>query len=495
MPFVIADVDKHKKGLSDKAKEQWVAIANSVLERCKKEGGDACDTKAIMQASGAVEKGMTYDEALREYALKDRQTFNIAGVEIFSTGKWNGDDYKEKDLDDMILAFRDVGFKPPLKLGHDEKNKDGQPAIGWVDKIYRMGNKLLADFKELPIKVYEALKRGNYKQVSSEIFWNYPNNGKMFSRVLKAVALLGADVPAVTNLEGLENLYINNKEVKIYQMEKEFKEWDTAFINDLPDSAFAIIKSGGEKDEDGKTVPRALRMLPHHDNNDSIDKPHLRNALARLPQADLTAEQKQQALRHLQAHAKALEIGESAEMTELENKINLEVKEMEDLNKAKEKIIELENQIKDLTADKESKEKAFAEIKQKEKALSIKTFIDEQKKEGKIIPAIEKEIESLLMSANDEKVYKYSQDGKDIELTQSETLKRIVSNLPKIIEFSEMSKSAEGMTDGSYKSAGEEIDRLAKSYSEKNKISYSEAVKAILDKNPDLKAEYVKGGK
>src|SRR5215472_9942896 len=50
-------------------------------------------------------------------------------------------------------------------------------------------------------------------------------------------------------------------------------------INDLPDSDFAYIESGGTKDSEGKTVPRSLRHFPIH------DAAHVRNALARAPQS------------------------------------------------------------------------------------------------------------------------------------------------------------------------------------------------------------------
>ncbi len=56
-------------------------------------------------------------------------------------------------------------------------------------------------------------------------------------------------------------------------------EKDTAAINDLPDSAFAYIEPGGEKDSSGRTVPRSLRHFPIH------DEAHVRNALARLNQS------------------------------------------------------------------------------------------------------------------------------------------------------------------------------------------------------------------
>jgi len=41
--------------------------------------------------------------------------------------------------------------------------------------------------------------------------------------------------------------------------------WSAAFVNDLPDSSFALILPGGEKDEEGKTKPRSLRKLPYKD--------------------------------------------------------------------------------------------------------------------------------------------------------------------------------------------------------------------------------------
>ena len=89
--------------------------------------------------------------------------------------------------------------------------------------------------------------------------------------------------------------------------------WDREYINSLPDDAFAIILPGGEKDETGRTVPRNLRKFPHHRADGSIDLPHLRNANARVPQSDLTPEQKRQAQEHLDKHKKALGIGEFAE--------------------------------------------------------------------------------------------------------------------------------------------------------------------------------------
>jgi HK97 family phage prohead protease len=72
-------------------------------------------------------------------------------------------------------------------------------------------------------------------------------------------------------------------------MTEQRAQWTTAYINDLPDSAFACIDSGGEKDEDGKTVPRSLRHYPHHDDTGKVDEPHLANARARVQQQGTTS--------------------------------------------------------------------------------------------------------------------------------------------------------------------------------------------------------------
>jgi len=82
--------------------------------------------------------------------------------------------------------------------------------------------------------------------------------------------------------------------------------WSTAEINDLPDSAFAFIEDGGSKDSDGKTTPRSLRHLPYKDASGKVDPAHVRNALARLTQTQISADAKDAARRKLVAAAKSV---------------------------------------------------------------------------------------------------------------------------------------------------------------------------------------------
>jgi hypothetical protein len=98
--------------------------------------------------------------------------------------------------------------------------------------------------------------------------------------------------------------------------------WTRRYINDLPDSSFALILPGGEKDETGRTKPRSLRMFPYKDAEGRVDLPHLRNANARLPQAKIPEEQRAKAQRVLVAVKKKLGIGASAEEAKLYEEIN-----------------------------------------------------------------------------------------------------------------------------------------------------------------------------
>ena len=62
MPWGKEDVDRFKKGLSDKQKEKWVATANAVLSDCMKEGGtdEECSPKAIRIANGNITVNASY---------------------------------------------------------------------------------------------------------------------------------------------------------------------------------------------------------------------------------------------------------------------------------------------------------------------------------------------------------------------------------------------------------------------------------------------------
>lgn len=130
-------------------------------------------------------------------------TYNLRNVELFSTGTFNGDPYTEQDLDDIVHAYQEIGhqLKPWIKFGHNEEQalpkSAGLPALGWVENLRRVGAKLYGDLTHLPQQVYAALQKKGWRTRSPEIYWNLNwHNGKQYNRAFRAVALLGAELPA-----------------------------------------------------------------------------------------------------------------------------------------------------------------------------------------------------------------------------------------------------------------------------------------------------------
>jgi len=187
-----------------------------------------------------------YKTTTKEFAADLKE---IKGVEIFSAGIWNGDEYTTDHIDEMVRAFDATSetARPYLKLGHNDDQEltkaDGMPAAGWIGRIYREGEKLVADFIDIPNKIYELIENKSYRNVSSEIFFDVKTKGGSFDLMLKAVSLLGADTPAVSNLAdilarfglkdyaALKTFAENEKDVtiKTYSIENEinFKQGET----------------------------------------------------------------------------------------------------------------------------------------------------------------------------------------------------------------------------------------------------------------------------
>ena len=287
MPWESKDVESHIKGLTPTQEKAWIKVANGVLAKCSAQGGDSkeCEGRAIRIANTMAKKvrsmNVPEDEVMdivdalliKEMELK---TVDLKNVEIFAEGTWfgknsapEGDVYTAQDLENMVTAFDELKerIKPPAKLGHDFAQKfaqqSGLPALGWVTSLKKVGTKLLADVSQVPGKIAELIKAGAYKRISPEIIWDFTDavSNKIYPRVLKAIALLGAELPAVNTLDDIMALYgLDAEGFKVYSIEpddvqakvyeevkastqdvtKEFVALDTAYVNDLPDSAFAF---------------------------------------------------------------------------------------------------------------------------------------------------------------------------------------------------------------------------------------------------------------
>ena len=102
---------------------------------------------------------------------------NIKEVEIFAVGTWKGLKFVAEDLFEIAKNSNKLlargRHKPPLKLGHDSKQvfdqTDGQPALGWLENFKVKGQKLVADFINVPDILIKAMKKQLFRQVSVEL--------------------------------------------------------------------------------------------------------------------------------------------------------------------------------------------------------------------------------------------------------------------------------------------------------------------------------------
>jgi hypothetical protein len=152
----------------------------------------------------------------------------LEAVEIFGVGTWKDRKFTEEHLDEMVENFEKIQkyLSVPMKLGHSDRQviaqKDGQPALGWVSKLYRKGKKLLADFADVPKVMLDAIRAGRYRNVSAEIYPTFEATSAeknlksgVKGHVLSAVAFLGADIPEVKTLKDLASVLASEGEAAL----------------------------------------------------------------------------------------------------------------------------------------------------------------------------------------------------------------------------------------------------------------------------------------
>jgi hypothetical protein len=146
----------------------------------------------------------------------------LRGAEIFSAGTWPGSTQVtlgETDIQGIVDTFEALRLhgRVPMKLTHDgpdQRDEEFDPvkalAMGWVRRVWRDGKKLMADL-DVPDKVHKLIKEGYLKFVSIELLKDVRAFNRVIPWVLDAVALLGADQPAVGILGDLQALTLQRR--------------------------------------------------------------------------------------------------------------------------------------------------------------------------------------------------------------------------------------------------------------------------------------------
>ncbi len=208
----------------------------------------------------------------------------LKGREILAIGTWPASEelpVTEEVIDGIVDAFNALNCagRVPLKLSHDGEDARFEPlskiAMGWVQKIWRKGKTLLADLS-VPDKVAPLIDQEHLKFVSVELLKNVQVFNRTIPYVLDAIALLGAEQPAVGVLSDLKTSIMARRmplraggrvTLRRADTSHEDTEMDKAEIEKLvKDQAAALVRAGveaatGKDSEMGKALAAANAAL------------------------------------------------------------------------------------------------------------------------------------------------------------------------------------------------------------------------------------------
>jgi hypothetical protein len=393
----------------------------------------------------------------------DALTFaDLKGVEIFATGKWNGKVFKDGDLQAIVDSFKELGgrLKPYLKLGHDDNQKllqkDGLPAAGWITNLKKVGSKLMADIKDVPKVVAELIKKGAYKRISSEIYMNYlarPEetgaNEKRYPMALKAVALLGGDTPAVTNLADVIALYQESDvdyETFDYTKEKEANEMS----EDKDTKEFA-------EDVEQEIEEKAVEKEEKDNKEDKVE------ATKAEPE--------------VVEHAKK----EEPKVETTEDKVNKLLAKFEKSDNLKKDIMELMAEKDQIEAERNE----YKEFKRKQKEQEVSKFVDDMIASNKVIPAQKEALEKIMFAASEHSEMLTFSDANAYGFKEEQSLesafKAFVEAYPDMGLLKRFTS-----TEKTFKNAQDEAEALVQKYMKENEVSYGEAQKEVFRVRPEL---------
>lgn len=200
MPWTIADVERHKRGLTPAQKRRWVRVANDALRRCLERGGtDAtCAPSAIRQANAvATHQGVskhplsvaTANESY-QYRVAQHQGREhwVVPVVMMVEGVHHGSHGPLLYTADELARFPAAWNGIPVMIGHphDEEGRNvsandpevlDREVVGRVYNTRLNGDRLKAEawvdaerLKALNTTAFDAIRNGRPLEVSVGVF-------------------------------------------------------------------------------------------------------------------------------------------------------------------------------------------------------------------------------------------------------------------------------------------------------------------------------------
>jgi hypothetical protein len=361
--------------------------------------------------------------------------------------------FSEADLAATAAAYDPAVHEAPLVVGHPKH--DG-PAYGWVQSLNAEGDRLSAIPHQVNAEFAELVRQGAFKKLSAAF---YPPNAKANpvpgTYYLRHVGFLGAQPPS---LKGLKPVTFNDGADDLVTVEVAFSEVDGRSLAYRVASGFRAIAriASGLRDRliEAEGVETADRTLEPWDvERLGTIAGEIEGMADAARDADPTPAYSEET--SVTDKTKAQPPKPDAALDERERKI----------------------------AEQEA---AFAE---REARRDAETAIDALVAEGKVLPKDRDRCIAFMARLDGaDGSLEFAEGGKTVKTSQRAAFKDLLSGLPKIVEFAELTAPegeaetvAFAAPDGlSVDAAGLDLHRKAVAYQHANaNVDYITAVKAV----------------
>jgi len=409
--------------------------------------------------------------------MKDWIPIFKAGTHTDSQGRT--ETWDEARLDRVVSLYNPEHHEAPLVIGHP---KDNAPAYGWAEKIKRVGETLFAKPRQVAAEFASMVNEGWFKKRSVSF---YPDGS------LRHIGFLGAVPPAVKGLPDFA--FADDGAVTI-----EFEEFMDDYQLDTVRRLFRRIR---EFIIEKFGVDTADQVVASYDI-DTLEPIKSETGGPYGYQEDKPAsastgkeEKTMKLLDWLKGKAKqeGVEIedasfGEPSPPPPAPPE-DQKAKEFAEAQKQK------EEDLKAREAALDQKEKTFSEKEVQARKDEVKSFLEGLAKEGKVTPAMMKlglaDFLEQVSGMEAEIEFSEGEEGKEEKKTHApvEVMKKLLSGLPRQIEFGEAAGADKGAPAGS--NAGEKLEAIIQQKMKENdKLEYQQAFSEAMKENPGLAQEY-----
>jgi hypothetical protein len=385
--------------------------------------------------------------------------------EIFRAGTRTASDgrtfvFSDKELDEIAESYNPNSFRAPLILSHntfgrsDRELAHSELAFGAVEKVIRMGDRLMAFFNPIASEVKGWVEEGRILDRSASFYPpSSPNNPTPGKWSLRHVALLGKTPPAV---KGMEVLQLDEL---LFDDGSEAIEFGGAMNNRLVADLFRGVR---DFLIEVQGLEIAEELLPH-------------DLLSELQEGDEWAEGRDRERGQLMADL-AKEIDQiRSELRSLRANPNHQEELMVDQNYE-----ELREELDRYKSEAAILKQQVAEERKERRLTRIASF--QEKMQGRITPAMMEPIE--LSFGEETKNVSFSSFCESLSDWQLNYMEQLIGKLPVIVDFGERTASAapgRGAARNSpaiaYDSASLSLHEKVTAYQRENPaLSYSEVL-------------------